>query len=154
MASLGLNELNTIMWHVTGLHWQCISCVFFFINLIQLVRKTTTLTFRPATGSLFHLLFICWITCGETRNKFKYNSTQFQGAFFIMVKASVALDSCDTFVQILQSIYSLKRRRLTGIGIPIINLRRPGGRLNINMSSYQNRDPHVKDKTVSRPSYL
>ena len=31
---------------------------------------------------------------------------------------------------------------------------RSGGRLNINMSSYQYRDPHVKDKTVSRPSYL
>ena len=31
---------------------------------------------------------------------------------------------------------------------------RPGGSLNINMSSYQYRDPSVKDKTVSRPSYL
>ena len=29
-----------------------------------------------------------------------------------------------------------------------------GGRLNIKMSSYQYRDHHVKDKTVSRPSYL
>ena len=29
-----------------------------------------------------------------------------------------------------------------------------GGRLNINMSSYQYGDPHVKDKTVSRPSYI
>ena len=29
-----------------------------------------------------------------------------------------------------------------------------GGRLNIRTSSYQYRDPHVKDKTVSRPSYL
>ena len=29
-----------------------------------------------------------------------------------------------------------------------------GGRLNIKMLSYQYRDPHVKDKTVSRPSYL
>ena len=28
-----------------------------------------------------------------------------------------------------------------------------GGRLNIKMLSYQCRDPHVKDKTVSRPSY-
>ena len=27
-----------------------------------------------------------------------------------------------------------------------------GGRLNIKMSSYQYRDQHVKDKTVSRPS--
>ena len=26
--------------------------------------------------------------------------------------------------------------------------------LNIKMSSYQYRDPHVKDKTVLRPSYL
>ena len=26
--------------------------------------------------------------------------------------------------------------------------------LNIKMSSYQYKDPHVKDKTVSRPSYL
>ena len=30
----------------------------------------------------------------------------------------------------------------------------PGDRLNIKMSSYQYRDPHVNDKTVSRPSYL
>ena len=30
----------------------------------------------------------------------------------------------------------------------------PGGCLNINMSSYQYGDPHVKDKTVSRLSYL
>ena len=30
----------------------------------------------------------------------------------------------------------------------------PGDRLNIKMSSYQYRDPHVKDKTVSRPSSL
>ena len=29
-----------------------------------------------------------------------------------------------------------------------------GDRLNINMPSYQYRDPHVKHKTVSRPSYL
>ena len=28
------------------------------------------------------------------------------------------------------------------------------GRLNIKMLSYQYRDPHVKDKTVSRSSYL
>ena len=28
------------------------------------------------------------------------------------------------------------------------------GRLNIQMLSYHYRDPHVKDKTVSRPSYL
>ena len=34
------------------------------------------------------------------------------------------------------------------------NRKQSGGRLNINMSSYQYRDPHVKDKTVSRPSYL
>ena len=30
----------------------------------------------------------------------------------------------------------------------------PRGRLNIKISSYQYRDPQVKDKTVSRPSYL
>ena len=29
-----------------------------------------------------------------------------------------------------------------------------GGRLNIKMSSYQYRNPNVKDKTVSRPPYL
>ena len=34
------------------------------------------------------------------------------------------------------------------------NVVKSGGRLNIKMSSYQYRDPHVKDKTVSRPSYL
>ena len=31
---------------------------------------------------------------------------------------------------------------------------KPGGRLNIKMSSYRYRDPHVKDKTVSQLSYL
>ena len=30
----------------------------------------------------------------------------------------------------------------------------PGGRLNIRTWSCQYRDPHIKDKTVSRPSYL
>ena len=30
----------------------------------------------------------------------------------------------------------------------------PGGSLSTKMLSYQYRDPHVKDKTVSRPSYL
>ena len=30
----------------------------------------------------------------------------------------------------------------------------PGGCLNIKMSSYEYSDPHVKDKTVSQPSYL
>ena len=29
----------------------------------------------------------------------------------------------------------------------------PGGRLNINMSSYQYMDPHVEYKTVSQTSY-
>ena len=33
-------------------------------------------------------------------------------------------------------------------------LRQAGGRLNMKMLSYQYRDPHVKDKTVLRPSYL
>ena len=28
------------------------------------------------------------------------------------------------------------------------------GRFSIKMSSYRSRDPHIKDKTVSRPSYL
>ena len=39
-------------------------------------------------------------------------------------------------------------RRLNNNKIPT------GGHLNIKMSSYQYRDPHVKDKTVSRPSNL
>ena len=30
----------------------------------------------------------------------------------------------------------------------------PGGHISIKMLSYQYRDPHVKDKKVSRPSYL
>ena len=33
-------------------------------------------------------------------------------------------------------------------------VRDQGGCLNIKMSSYQYKDAHVKDKTVSRPSYL
>ena len=35
-----------------------------------------------------------------------------------------------------------------------VRVRASGGRLNIKMSSYQYRDPHVKDKTVLWPSYL
>ena len=34
------------------------------------------------------------------------------------------------------------------------HVKEPGDRLNIKMSSYQYRNLHVKDKTVSRPSYL
>ena len=33
-------------------------------------------------------------------------------------------------------------------------IRLSGGRLNIKITSYQYRDPHVEDKMVSRPSYL
>ena len=35
-----------------------------------------------------------------------------------------------------------------------MELKTAGGRLNIKMSSYQHRHLHIKDKTVSRPSYL
>ena len=34
------------------------------------------------------------------------------------------------------------------------NSKESGARLKINIPPYQYRDPHVKDKTVSRPSYL
>ena len=34
------------------------------------------------------------------------------------------------------------------------NSRRSGGRLSVKMSSYQYREPHVKDKMAPRPSYL
>ena len=37
--------------------------------------------------------------------------------------------------------------------MPVKQFWRTGGRFNIKMSSYQYRDPHVKDKTVSRPFY-
>ena len=37
---------------------------------------------------------------------------------------------------------------------PVTQIKSPGSRLNIKMSSYQYRDPHVEDKTVSWPSYL
>ena len=36
----------------------------------------------------------------------------------------------------------------------VLNFKRPGVYLNINMSSYQYRNPHIKDKTHSWPSYL
>ena len=39
-------------------------------------------------------------------------------------------------------------------GMKILLARLPGGSLNIKMSSCLYRYPHVKDKTVSRPSYL
>ena len=35
-----------------------------------------------------------------------------------------------------------------------LNNKKAGGHLNIKMSFYKYKDPHVKDKTVSRPSYL
>ena len=37
-----------------------------------------------------------------------------------------------------------------------IRMHTPGGRLNIKKSSYQDRDPHVKDKMASAswPSYI
>ena len=46
-----------------------------------------------------------------------------------------------------QELYPLKRRRLTGVGIPIINLRRSGGRLNKKDGLTKYGDSHVKDKT-------
>ena len=36
----------------------------------------------------------------------------------------------------------------------IINQNHMGARLNVKMPSYQYGDPHIKDKTVSRPSYV
>ena len=43
---------------------------------------------------------------------------------------------------------------LIGAKLGPTHLKRPEDRLNMKMSSYQYRDPHVIDKTVSRPSYL
>ena len=36
----------------------------------------------------------------------------------------------------------------------LLLIENPGGHLNIDMSSHQYMDSRVKDKTVSRPSYL
>ena len=49
---------------------------------------------------------------------------------------------------------SLRWHRLNGVAVPIINLRRPGPRLNIKtvLSTYG--DFYVKDKTAVRTSYL
>ena len=41
-----------------------------------------------------------------------------------------------------------------GICHNIVLKKAAGARLNIKIPSYQYRDPHVKEKTVSRPSYL
>ena len=38
--------------------------------------------------------------------------------------------------------------------VAVRKIQTAGGRLNIKISSYQYRDPHVKEKMVSRPSYL
>ena len=46
------------------------------------------------------------------------------------------------------------KSRLLVCGFLLTRIFLDQGGLNINMSSYQYRDPHVKDKTVSRPSYL
>ena len=42
----------------------------------------------------------------------------------------------------------------TAADLSDLTMKKLGGRLNIKMLSYQYRDPHVKDKTVSPPSYL
>ena len=44
---------------------------------------------------------------------------------------------------------STERWHIVNIGILLVKLRRSGGCFNIKMSSFQYRDPHVKDKTVT-----
>ena len=38
--------------------------------------------------------------------------------------------------------------------LPLLTTQKPGGRINIKMSSYQYRKSHCGDKTILRPSYL
>ena len=52
------------------------------------------------------------------------------------------------------SLVQLRQQTITWAIVDSNIKRHQGGRLNIKMSSYQYRDIHVKDKTVSRPSYL
>ena len=56
----------------------------------------------------------------------------------------------------LVSPISLGRERRGRMGLYMANrdLLRDWDRLSIEMPSYQYRDSHVKDKMVSRPSYL
>ena len=53
---------------------------------------------------------------------------------------------------VLRQIYFRVTRSVSKLWLPWL-LTAPGGRLNIKMS-YQYRDPHVINKTVSQPSYL
>ena len=73
----------------------------------------------------------------------------------------------DWLIVFKRSFWLSEANCLTHIRISIIKIRwshdhlifimlnqGPGGLLNIKMSSYQYRDPLVKDETVARPSYL
>ena len=59
-----------------------------------------------------------------------------------------------------QNIYNLTKQCLTLLQWTFLHWQggifnvESGVHLNIKMSSYQYRDPHIKSKTVLRPSYL
>ena len=60
-------------------------------------------------------------------------------------------DSANPFVNGMQCRMN---RVVTTAQNTLCNHKYSGSNLNIKISSYQYRDPHVKDKTVSRPSFL
>ena len=91
-----------------------------------------------------------------------WGSTKFvEGKFQVTLKKleAVSIQRCRRIGISMAKIRRSRDRLTFNMGIPIPGktvfiLRRPGGRLNIQTLSYQYRDLHVKDKTVSRPPYL
>ena len=119
---------------------------FFFFSIERIWECSWFLLFRP-------LPLMCWFVLEQ--NKYA----------FVFVLSSLAL-----WHVVLRSpwpckmifhLISINKNGYPHVLITYLLLRwrceelrrQPGGRLNIKMS-FQYRDPHVKDKTVSRPSYL
>ena len=61
--------------------------------------------------------------------------------FLLFLSYELLVDSCEIFIDILQGLYSLRRQRLIGMWIPIINLRR---------SQVYNGNPHTKGCSYTR----
>ena len=81
-------------------------------------------------------------------------------AYYVTLLTSYSYHTCDED-HIKRSVHAVGDLVCCGWGTGrfdhaylSISLAPSGNRLNIKMPSYQYRDPHVEDKTVSRPSYL
>ena len=95
------------------------------------------------TWSILELLEPCWLKEPEHKRHWATNRPS-----LMLVRAQHKNDICDEMcLNFTQSWGRL-------VTLALSTLIRTRGRLNIKMLSYQYRDPHVKDKTVLRPSYI